>query len=404
VSEQVLARNVIANSRDQMRAILNAAPDAILTVDPNQKIVSFNPAATDLFGWTQEEIIGQSIQALIPQELRRRHFDQVARYVGDPSAKTGPMSAARIVYAQRKDGTTFPALISLATYRVNGRDMVTATAHDMSETVRVNQELTLLSDQLRRQLEDANEANEAKTRFLAHMSHELRTPLNAIIGFADMLSTFGVEKLGAERSNDYVSDIKSSGEHLLSLINDILDLSKIEAGETEIWIQDVACGDIIDAAVAGMHPVFQNYGVSVEIDRAVVPTVACDRRLTYQSLLNLMSNAAKFSPPNGTVTVRMRPERGGVRIDVIDRGPGISAELQNRIGEPFLRNDDPWTAQTEGSGLGLAITKSIVERQSGRFEIRSGPEGGTTASVWLPSSTSDAVVEDHAETPQRRFG
>ncbi|WPZ35987.1 PAS domain S-box protein [Thalassobaculum sp. OXR-137] len=386
VTEQVLARQVIAEGRDQIEAILAAAPDAILSVDSRQRITSFNDAAVRLFGWSSEEILGRSIHELVPVNARKAHVELVRNYIADPDSAPGPMSALRIVRARRKDGGSFPALISLARYQIGGEPMVTATAHDMSEIVQANEELVRLSDRLRDQLEEAYRANEAKDHFLAHMSHELRTPLNAIIGFADMLTTLGLERLGRDRSNEYVHDIKRSGEHLLSLINEILDLSKLKAGQVEATLKPTDAYGLIEEAVTTIGPAFTKKSIGLETDFRDVGTVLCDRRLALQCLLNLMSNAAKFSPEESRVAIRLHRDNQGVRFVIEDEGEGVPAKILDRVGEPFLRHDDPLTSNSqEGSGLGLAITKSLIEKQKGWLRIANGAKGGTVASIWLPS-------------------
>lgn len=395
VTEQIEARQLVADARDQLGAILSAAPDAILSVDSSQRIVSFNAAAVKLFGWHEEEILGRPIHDLVPAPARSAHGELVRNYIADPDSAPGPMSALRIVKARRKDGSSFPALVSLARYQVGGEPMVTATAHDMSEIVAANEKLVRLSDRLRDRLAEAYKANEAKDHFMAHMSHELRTPLNAIIGFADMVATLGVDTLGPDRTTEYVSDIRRSGEHLLSLINDILDLSKLQAGQIEpsIAAQDAAA--ILEEALSTIGPTLAERGMRVRFERHEGMTVLCDRRLTLQCLLNLLSNAAKYGPEASLVIATQQPVDGGVRFSIEDQGTGVPDEILDRIGEPFLRHDDPLTSNGEGSGLGLAITKQLVDRQNGRLEIVRGQEGGTVASIWLPGQTP-ALVEDGA--------
>ncbi|WP_420562875.1 PAS domain S-box protein [Thalassobaculum sp.] len=385
VTEQVAARQVIADGRDQLEAVLAATPDAILSVDSRQCITSFNDAAVRLFGWRQDEIIGRSIHELVPVGARRAHVDLVRNYIADPDSAPGPMSALRIVQARRKDGSSFPALISLARYLVGGQPMVSATAHDMSEIVEANEELLRLSDQLRAQLEEAYRANEAKDHFLAHMSHELRTPLNAIIGFAELISSLGLQNLSPERASEYVGDIKRSGEHLLSLINEILDLSRLKAGLVDVAIADTDARALLEEALTTVGPALAKKGIGAATDFRENGPILCDRRLTLQCLLNLLSNAAKFSPESSRITVRLFAADGGTCIAIEDQGSGVPGDILERVGEPFLRHDDPLTSNGEGSGLGLAITKSLVEKQNGRLRITNGPNGGTVASIWLPA-------------------
>lgn len=400
VTEQVMARQMIADGRDQLQAIVTAVPDAILSVDSSQKIVSFNTAAVRLFGWTGEEAIGRSIHELVPIPVRDTHVELVRNYITDPNAAAGPMSSLRIVQARRKDGTTFPALISLARYQFGGEPMVTATAHDMSDIVDANDELQRLSIKLSEQLAEAHRANEAKDHFLAHMSHELRTPLNAIIGFADLVATLGAERLGPERTAEYVSDIQRSGEHLLSLINDILDLSKLQAGRIEPSIAAEDASGLIVEAVKTVRPVFSERGIQVVVETGEPLAVLCGRRLALQCLLNLLSNAAKYAPTGSRVIARSLRVDLGVRFTIEDEGTGVPDDILERVGEPFLRHDDALTANGEGSGLGLAITKQLAEKQGGQLQIARGERGGTVASIWLPGETP-ALVEDEARLRMR---
>ena len=394
VSEQVAARQIIAEGRDQIQAMLSATPDAILSVDSRQRITSFNEAAVRLFGWTRDEIVGRSIHELVPVNARKAHVDLVRDYIADPDSAPGPMSALRIVRARRKDGSGFPALISLARYQISGQPMVTATAHDMSEIVQANEELLRLSDRLRQQLEDAYRANEAKDHFLAHMSHELRTPLNAIIGFSDLITSLGMENLGPERSGEYVADIKRSGEHLLSLINEILDLSRLKAGQVDVTIEPTDTRDLLDEALTTVGPALAQKGIGAKAVFQEAGPILCDRRLTLQCLLNLLSNATKFSPEGSRIVARVFASDGGMCIAIEDQGSGVPHDILERVGEPFLRHDDPLTSNGEGSGLGLAITKSLVETQNGKLRLTNGADGGTVASIWLPSRDKVAADEN----------
>ncbi len=394
VSEQIAARQVIAEGRDQLEAVLAATPDAILSVDSRQCITSFNDAAVRLFGWRRDEIIGRSIHELVPVAARKTHVDLVRDYIADPDSAPGPMSALRIVRARRKDGSSFPALISLARYMVGGQPMVSATAHDMSEIVEANEELLRLSERLRRQLEEAYRANEAKDHFLAHMSHELRTPLNAIIGFSELMTSIGLETLGPARSGEYVGDIQRSGEHLLSLINEILDLSRLKAGQVEAQIAPVDAKDLLSEALITVGPSLAKKGIGALTDIRETGPMLCDRRLTLQCLLNLLSNAAKFSPEGSRVLARIDRAEGGLSIAIEDQGDGVPTDILERVGEPFLRQHDPLTSNGEGSGLGLAITKGLMETQNGRLRIVNRPGGGTVASLWLPAGETVRAAED----------
>lgn len=384
VTEQIKARQIIAEGRDQLEAIISAAPDAIISVDSRQQIVNFNAAAVRLFGWSRDEILGRSVHELVPTHARGAHVELVRDYIDDRHSAPGSIPFQRIVQARHKDGTSFPALVSLARHQIGGTPMVTAIAHDMSEIVKANDQLQRLSEKLSEQLTEARRANEAKDQFVAHMSHELRTPLNAIIGLADMVATLGADKFGPERTTEYVSDIQRSGKHLLSLINDILNFSKLQAGKETPLIAAVDARAVIEEALTTIGPVLAEKRIRIQVEISGSATVLCDRRFTLQCLLNLLSNAAKYAPEASLVVARQQAIDGGVRFSIEDEGAGLPNSVLQRIREPFLRHEYPLISNEGGAGLGLAITKQLVEKQGGRLRIDLSEKGGTVASIWLP--------------------
>jgi signal transduction histidine kinase len=227
-------------------------------------------------------------------------------------------------------------------------------------------------------------ANRHKSEFLANMSHELRTPLNAIIGFSEVL----LEKLFGdvnEKQEDYLKDIHSSGRHLLSLINDILDLSKVEAGRMELDLSTFELGAAISNAMTLIRERAQRHGIrlAVDLDPALREIVADERKLK-QILLNLLTNAVKFTPDGGSVTVRARVDAGNVVISVQDTGIGIAPEDQDAVFEEFRQVGRHYTNKQEGTGLGLALTRRFVELHGGRITVESAPGQGSTFTFTLP--------------------
>jgi cell cycle sensor histidine kinase DivJ len=245
--------------------------------------------------------------------------------------------------------------------------------------------LKLRENELREAQETADRANRAKTQFLAHMSHELRTPLNAIIGFSEILKGDTANELYIERRREYATIIHASGEHLLQVVNGILDMSKIESGMFDIMPERIALAPLVAGCCDMMSR--QAADRDVVVVRMVpgdLPEIAADRRACRQILLNLLSNAIKFTDRGGTVTVGARIEGTMVAIFVRDTGIGIAAEDLPRLGTPFVQAETVYSRHYEGTGLGLSMVKGLAALHGGRLTIESKPGAGTTATVLLP--------------------
>ncbi len=237
---------------------------------------------------------------------------------------------------------------------------------------------------------EAERANRAKSDFLAHMSHELRTPLNAVLGFSELLITEAFGPLGNPRYRAYATDIRDSGAHLLALINDILDLSRVESGRMPLADDAVDLADLASEVLPMLRDAAAAKPVALTSDLAGdLPILLCDSRAIRQMMLNLLSNAVKFTPPGGRVTLSMAvmPD-GGVGIMVADNGAGIPAADLARVQEPFERADVTIARTTEGSGLGLPIVKRLIERHGGRLDLSSELGVGTSAVLIFPASRS----------------
>jgi len=291
--------------------------------------------------------------------------------------------------------------------------------HNLEVIAGKNQELITARD-------EAENANRAKSQFLAVMSHELRTPLNAIIGFSEIMFAEPYGPLGDKRYKQYVQDIHNSGGHLLSIINDILDLSKIEAGQAELNEEEVD----LSALIAAVRRIMQERATSAALTFACesgegLPWVRADRRALKQVLLNLLSNAVKFTPKGGQVGVRMAiDDDGGLRIVVYDTGIGIAAQDIPRAMSAFGQVDASWSRRYEGAGLGLPISQALVRLHGGTLELESQPGTGTTATVRFPlervgprpqakqsipgapqpAPQADRAAADDSQAPQRRRG
>jgi signal transduction histidine kinase len=258
--------------------------------------------------------------------------------------------------------------------------------------VRLETEITETKRQereLRQATEIAEAANRSKSAFLANVSHELRTPLNAVIGFSDLLRSELFGPLGSRRYVEYADDINSSGRHLLELISDLLDFSRIEAGRYKLSLEPTDLRNLIEDAARLVSPAAEEGQIKLTTQVAAdLGRVPLDRRAVLQVLLNLLSNGIKFTPPGGSVTVNARVVEGDVQVSVADTGIGIAESDLPRLARPFEQVDNALTRTKAGTGLGLAITKALLEQHGGRLKIVSQLREGTTVTAYFPYSAA----------------
>jgi signal transduction histidine kinase len=264
-------------------------------------------------------------------------------------------------------------------------NMVVRLGETISEKDEFAEKLKNQADELRKLRDEALIANQHKSEFLANMSHELRTPLNAVIGFSQMLKREVFGKLN-EKQMEYVDDIYTSGGHLLSLINEILDLSKVEAGRMELQLGSFHPADAMESAVGLFKEKAVTHGIELRLDVATqIQEMTADERKLKQVLLNLISNAMKFTPDGGEIDIKAVGRDGGIEISVSDTGPGISEEEQKLIFEEFHQGSAEYVQGKEGTGLGLTLSRKFVEMHGGRIWVSSQQGKGATFTFTIPN-------------------
>lgn len=382
--EQVRAA---ALAEDKFRELIENAPDAILQVDPNGKIIVANRTAERMFGYTQEELLGENIDILVPAAARSHHFQHRAAFARSP--KVRPMGSGMELSALRKDGIEVPVEISLSPSYQEVGTHVTAVIRDVSERRQAAARLRSLQENYMAELEarqkEAERLNGLKSEFLASMSHELRTPLHTIIGFAELLSEEG-DGLLDDRQKRFLQHILEDSQHLLGLINDVLDLSKIEAGAISLRIEHIPLVDAISNAVNAIRPRAMMKSLTLESHNTFPGLVAVDPMRLKEIFYNLLGNAVKFTPAGGNIMVETKETSEFVRITVADSGIGIPADQLQQIFEKFYQVGYATSGVREGTGLGLAICKRLIEMHGGSIWIESEPGHGSRFHFTLPKA------------------
>ena len=374
ISEQKRAlRDRVATER-LFERIFELSPDVItLSRTADGKFQFVNEAFLETMGYRREEVIGRTSANLNLWKDPARRRELLEKLKAEGSVQNFECQV------RRSDGRILDIAMSVTTLPYKGEDFVLFIGRDMTEYKRQQREL-------RRSKEAAEAANRTKSEFLANISHELRTPLNAIIGFSELMIAEALGPLGHEQYRGYCGDILDAGRHLLAIINDILDLSKLEAGRLSVAREPVLVGEIIEPCLRLIRDRAGKAGLELHLEPIASDlAVLGDIRRLRQILLNLLSNAVKFTPAGGRVTVGATAKgRRQVRIFVSDTGIGMSEDELEKALTPFGQIDSSLARRYEGAGLGLPLVKALVEMQDGRFHLETARGQGTTAVVVLP--------------------
>jgi signal transduction histidine kinase/CHASE2 domain-containing sensor protein len=383
-----------AHRRAVMDCVVDDSFDGIIVTNSQGEITMINGAAQAMFDVDAIEAAGHTIEAVIPDLpgcICRAMRDAHESSTGE--ARFGPVE---MTLASHSGDEVIVELVMKSSRLAIADDPMERRTHPRRVDIYTFRNVT---DQRRMEAmlaakEQAELANRAKSEFLANMSHELRTPLNAIIGFADVLKGEMFGSVGSDENRGYITDIHDSGMHLLQIINDILDVAKVEAGELELAEENLSLPLIVKACQRLMGERAQRAEVSIHtvIDRAL-PQLTGDEIRVKQILLNLLSNAVKFTPEGGRVTVgcHVRPD-GGITLSVTDTGIGIAAADMDKALQKFGQVDSALQRNFDGTGLGLTLVQTLAEMHQARFTLDSTPGNGTTATVEFPPERSVAAV------------
>ncbi|SSC73973.1 unnamed protein product [Ciceribacter sp. T2.26MG-112.2] len=361
---------------DELRSILETATDGVVILDANGDIRSLNRAASALFNFDETETRGKPFVMLFAHESQKSILDYLGGLSGHGVASV--LNDGREVIGREASGGFLPLFMTIG--KLTSSNGYCAVIRDITQWKRTEEEL-------RNAKRAAETANAHKSDFLARVSHEIRTPLNAIIGFADMMANEHFGPLGHPRYGEYANDIVRSGRHVLDIVNDLLDISKIEAGEMDLDFTAVGLNETVQAAVSIIQP--QANGQRVIIRTALsqaVPNVVADMRSIKQIVLNILANAIRFTPSGGQIIVSTAYEaNGSVALRIRDTGIGMSRTELEQAMKPFRQVQTGARNRGDGTGLGLPLTKAMVDANRAHFSISSSPNEGTLVEITFPS-------------------
>lgn len=384
--------NQAQSSENRLRAIVDTAVDAIITIDEKGKVLSFNRAAEILFGWSEKEIRGQNVKLLMPDEISQHHDHYLERY--RQTQQGNLMDTRREVTAKRRDGTIFPVRAGVSKTKVDGATVYVGILTDI--TTRVEMEKNLKAAKVR-----AEQAATARSAFLANMSHEIRTPMNSIIGFSELLLDTELD------SNQYrhTRIIHRSARSLLRLLNDILDTAKLDRNAIELEQRPFSLQQLVTETCEEIRLLADRKSIYLSVAyESPQQWFQGDAFRIKQIITNLLSNAVKFTEEGG-VAVTVTEHKPGVRIAIQDTGIGIPKDRLESIFQPFSQSDVSMSRRFGGTGLGTTIAQKLTELMSGTIHVESDEGQGSTFTIALPLKPCDALKDRrHSPKPDKDTG
>ena len=371
---------------ERLTSTLESAVDAIITIDMECQILSFNQAAERIFDYQSKEVIGRNINILMPGPYHSDHDSYVARFL--ETKEPHIIGEVREVVGQKRDGTVFPITAAISAFQWENEYIFTGIVRDITHEKEMENSLIKAK-------EEAEKANKAKSEFLSSMSHELRTPLNAILGFSELLRTNTAAPLNGEQL-DEVNYINSSGKHLLALINEVLELSAIEDRRVKLTIEPVSIIKVIEESLSLIRTIENKTHSTINVVSDSDLYVYADYTKLKQIILNLISNAIKYNHEGGSITISWETSALGYgKINVSDSGIGIAENKQNVVFDAFNRLGQE-NSMIEGTGIGLLVTKELVELMGGNIDFSSKEGEGSIFWVELPVVEGDETLpEEH---------
>ena len=375
----------LVSSQARLQAIVDTSLNAIVGMDEQGRVTDWNPQAETTFGWSRDEILGKALaDTIIPEQHRNAHRAGIAHYL---TTGDGPVLGKVLeLTALDRTGREFPVELAISRASALGdKPLFVGLVRDITTRKEAERAINNLNAELRI-------ANQHKSEFLATMSHELRTPLNAILGFSELLLDDSVGKYNAATRQKFLTQISTSGKHLLDLINDILDLSKVEAGQMFLELETVSIAETVGQVMNTIEPIASKKGVRVEANVGAAGRLQADPHKLVQMLLNLVSNAVKFTPEGGSVTIGAQRQAETVEISVTDTGIGIAKSDLDRLFREFQQLDSGPGRHQEGTGLGLALTKRLAALHGGDVRVVSELGKGSVFTLELPLQQPSRVA------------
>ena len=399
-------------NEERLSSFLNSAFDPIICIDTLGMVQSVNPAVEKHFGYKPDELLGENIKILMPEPYHSEHDGYLQAYL--QSGESTVINMTREVNARRKNGRIFPMELSISESTVNGKKSFLGIIRDISDRKEAEKELKNayadLEDRINERTQElqesknlAEQSNRAKSEFLSRMSHELRTPMNAILGFTQLMQENTRDPL-SQAHQKRTKQILKAGNHLLELINEVLDLASIEAGKITVSLEPVCIAELVEEALSVVQPLSENFNIrlinQVTFNKNVY--VLADRVRLKQVLLNLISNGIKYNRKEGSITLTTQPKEGSMlRIEVMDTGMGIPEDKLGQLFEPFNRLGAE-NGEIEGTGIGMAISKKLVEVMDGSIGVESTVGVGSKFYITLPVCQALPSMVKTENTPDKR--